>query len=316
MVYARVYIRVYIMVYTRLYTRVYTRVYPAVHTYIYIYIYIKWGKIRAHPAAPSSHQRMAEVSLSDSNSPAASVSDSDAAMADSNSPTASESTLDASADVELSDSNSPTREDPCLLLIQEPGHPSLYPPRSEDYKGKCCPMVGEPPVPAQELLPHQKEVLAAMRADANRFLVDHPTGSEKTRTIICSMDAFFDDARPKIMVVSNNRISNNLLDEMMRWPSRYRDYFSQQEPLSGLIACGGRPWKEVRDFEWRLGLLPPEVLADIRGKLRSALDGKWFYRNGVRVRQGDLPAPLRVMTYSYAERWASLTKLEDQFTRS
>lgn len=72
------------------------------------------------------------------------------------------------------------------------------------------------------LQPHQDVVafLLHPRSPVTRMLVDHPTGSGKTREMIRVLDNYFYDSRPKVPIFPKDAVCRNFYTELLRWPSR------------------------------------------------------------------------------------------------
>lgn len=145
-----------------------------------------------------------------------------------------------------------------------------------------------------------------------RLLVDHPTGSGKTREMISTLDNFFSDPRPKVPIFPKEPVCRNFYSELVRWPSRYRDFFACLRPRDAAHACGARDWRDRRDRLWSCAGLPDEELRDICNSMREALEMKgWFFMGRMRRSKRDaflrrfpgeaLPAaPLRAIRYTSA----------------
>merc|ERR550514_616951 len=109
--------------------------------------------------------------------------------------------------------------------------------------------------------PHQESVgfLLHPQSPVTRLLVDHPTGSGKTREIIKILDNYFYDPRPKVPIFPKEPVCRNFYFELLRWPSRYRDFYCCVEPRDALRAAGLQDWEDWKkkryDF-WSLAGLP------------------------------------------------------------
>ncbi|CAJ1393732.1 unnamed protein product, partial [Effrenium voratum] len=104
------------------------------------------------------------------------------------------------------------------------------------------------------LQPHQKAVafLLHPQSPVSRLLVDHPTGSGKTREMIQVLDNYFLDPRPKVPIFPKDPVCRNFYVELLRWPSRYRDFFSCLRPQDAVQACGCSEWRRRRAELWDL----------------------------------------------------------------
>eukprot|EP00929_Paragymnodinium_shiwhaense_P096688 TRINITY_DN5837_c1_g2_i1.p1 TRINITY_DN5837_c1_g2~~TRINITY_DN5837_c1_g2_i1.p1 ORF type:complete len:2305 (-),score=805.31 TRINITY_DN5837_c1_g2_i1:211-7125(-) len=164
------------------------------------------------------------------------------------------------------------------------------------------------------LQPHQEAVgfLLHPKSPVSRLLVDHPTGSGKTREMIKVLDNYFYDPRPKVPIFPKDPVCRNFYAELLRWPSRYRDYFCCEKPADAAIASGRPDWKEVRVYMWDLsGLLESEVRRLVYS-IREVLEMKGMFWMG-KVRRSyrvafnkknpgeSMPfAPLRALGYTSA----------------
>ncbi|CAK0870720.1 unnamed protein product, partial [Prorocentrum cordatum] len=164
------------------------------------------------------------------------------------------------------------------------------------------------------LQPHQESVALLLhpQSPVTRLLVDHPTGSGKTREMIRVLDNFFSDHRPKVPIFPKEPVCRNFYAELLRWPSRYRDFFCCLNPEEAKQACGLRSWRKRREQLWDLSDLDETELRRLCAALRETLEMKgWFYmgcmvrskRNDFKKRfpNDELPGgPLRALRYSSA----------------
>ncbi|CAE8584375.1 unnamed protein product [Polarella glacialis] len=164
------------------------------------------------------------------------------------------------------------------------------------------------------LQPHQEAVgfLMHPKSPIDRLLVDHPTGSGKTREMIRVLDNYFFDPRPKVPIFPKDPVCRNFYAELLRWPSRYRDYFCCERPADAAIASGKPDWKEYRFHMWDLSGFAEEEVRRLCYSIRDVLEMKnQFYCGRVRrsLRQafhrknpGELmpAAPLRALGYTSA----------------
>ena len=139
-----------------------------------------------------------------------------------------------------------------------------------------------PTTVAGPLLPHQEHVMRTLHPSSEtlKLLIDHPTGSGKTRTIIEVLSNFFQDRRAKLVVFPTTSICRNFYMELIRWPNPYRDYFASSRPHDAELACGGQAWSSARDREWELRLLTKVDASRLCASIREVLDMKGLFRNG------------------------------------
>eukprot|EP00930_Biecheleria_cincta_P098244 TRINITY_DN89919_c0_g1_i1.p1 TRINITY_DN89919_c0_g1~~TRINITY_DN89919_c0_g1_i1.p1 ORF type:complete len:1177 (-),score=234.31 TRINITY_DN89919_c0_g1_i1:261-3719(-) len=164
------------------------------------------------------------------------------------------------------------------------------------------------------LQPHQEAVafLLHPQSPVTRLLVDHPTGSGKTREMIRVLDNYFLDSRPKVPIFPKEPVCRNFYLELIRWPSRYRDFFSCLRPQDAALCSGMRDWKLRRTELWDVSELSGPELKDVIVNIRDALEMKgWFYMGKMRrslreAFQERFPnetvpaAPLRALRYTSA----------------
>jgi len=165
-----------------------------------------------------------------------------------------------------------------------------------------------------QLQPHQDVVafLLHPRSPVMRLLVDHPTGSGKTREMIRVLDNFFYDPRPKVPIFPKAAVCRNFYMELLRWPSRYRDYFCCERPGAAEVACGELDWRARRIHMWDMNRLPEATVRDLCRSLREVLEMKGMFFRGMMRRScratfrkkhpGEpMPfAPLRAISYASA----------------
>eukprot|EP00931_Biecheleriopsis_adriatica_P017681 TRINITY_DN1258_c0_g2_i1.p1 TRINITY_DN1258_c0_g2~~TRINITY_DN1258_c0_g2_i1.p1 ORF type:complete len:1809 (-),score=529.86 TRINITY_DN1258_c0_g2_i1:7-5433(-) len=164
------------------------------------------------------------------------------------------------------------------------------------------------------LQPHQEAVGFMMhpKSPVSRMLVDHPTGSGKTREMIKVLENYFFDPRPKIPIFPKDPVCRNFYAELLRWPNRYRDYYCCERPADAAIACGKPDWKEYRFFLWDLSGFREEEVRRLCFSIREVLEMKGMFWMG-RVRKSlraafhrkhpgeRMPAaPLRALGYTSA----------------
>jgi len=164
------------------------------------------------------------------------------------------------------------------------------------------------------LQPHQEivEFLVHPKSPISKLLVDHPTGSGKTREMIRVLDNYFYDPRPKIPIFPKAAVCRNFYIELLRWPSRYRDYFCCERPEDGAIACGQPRWQERRHDAWDMNRLPETEVRRLCFSCRDVLEMKGQSFRGVMRRSFRISfrekhpgepmplAPLRAISYASA----------------
>eukprot|EP00931_Biecheleriopsis_adriatica_P082306 TRINITY_DN5573_c0_g1_i1.p1 TRINITY_DN5573_c0_g1~~TRINITY_DN5573_c0_g1_i1.p1 ORF type:complete len:1295 (-),score=324.79 TRINITY_DN5573_c0_g1_i1:44-3928(-) len=166
------------------------------------------------------------------------------------------------------------------------------------------------------LQPHQEAVafLLHPQSPVSRLLVDHPTGSGKTREMIRVLDNFFLDPRPKVPIFPKEPVCRNFYVELLRWPSRYRDFFACLRPQDAARAAGlpDMDWRVRRAELWDLSELPETALKELIVNMRDVLEMKgWFYMGRMRRSRREaflerfpnelVPgAPLRALRYTSA----------------
>lgn len=164
------------------------------------------------------------------------------------------------------------------------------------------------------LQPHQEvvEFLLHPQSPVSRLLVDHPTGSGKTREMISVLDNFFHDPRPKVPIFPKEPVCRNFYLELLRWPSNYRNFFACLRPQDASRAAGVRDWRERRGHVWDISDLPDEVLRELCSNMREVLEMKgWFHLGKMRrsrreaferrfPREKVMAAPLRALRYTSA----------------
>eukprot|EP00929_Paragymnodinium_shiwhaense_P103468 TRINITY_DN669_c0_g1_i1.p1 TRINITY_DN669_c0_g1~~TRINITY_DN669_c0_g1_i1.p1 ORF type:complete len:1118 (+),score=313.27 TRINITY_DN669_c0_g1_i1:103-3456(+) len=207
-----------------------------------------------------------------------------------------------------------------------------------DTKAECPPM--QPHQEAAAFLLHPKSPI-------NRLLVDHPTGSGKTREMIEVLDSYFFDPRPKVPIFPKEPVCQNFYAELLRWPSKYRDYFCLVRPDLAARSSGLAPklpavaetkdfdpnglltqtfaglWKSRRSHRWDLQGLEEDELRQICRQLRVVLELRgYFFMGKMRKSQREafekkhpgehLPAgPLRALRYTSAGGGYTRLRKED-----
>ncbi|CAJ1418834.1 unnamed protein product [Effrenium voratum] len=107
-------------------------------------------------------------------------------------------------------------------------------------------------------------------------------------------------------------VCRNFYAELLRWPSRYRDYYCCERPADAAIACGKPDWKGCRNHLWDLSSFGEEEVRRLCYSIRDVLEMKGMFYMG-RVRRslrvafhrkhpGEcMPnAPLRALGYTSA----------------
>jgi hypothetical protein len=166
---------------------------------------------------------------------------------------------------------------------------------------------------------HQNHVLRLLMpgGQIKRLLVDHPTGSGKTRTIIAVLDASYTTPQAKLIVFPKPSIARNFYQELLRWPNRYRDYYGLMCPEEASRASGWPTPNDARRLEWDISRLPETEVQRLCASIREELAMKGAILNGC-VREsfrasflarhpGEQPpgAPLRACSYSLAATFYS-----------
>jgi len=164
------------------------------------------------------------------------------------------------------------------------------------------------------LQPHQEATVFLLhpQSPVSRLLVDHPTGSGKTREMIDALNSYFHDPRPKVPIFPKEVVCRNFYSELLRWPSRYRDYFCLLRPGSAACAAGARDWRSRRGNLWDLSCFSEEELRAVCKDMREVLEMKdcffmglmrraWFDGFHSKYPGEALPAaPLRALRYTSA----------------
>ena len=84
-----------------------------------------------------------------------------------------------------------------------------------------------------DLEEYQQAAAAACHPSSpiRRLLVDYRMGAGKTKIILQILDFHFEDERKKVLVFPMQPAIDNLFDEMLKWPGKYRSYFALVQPL-------------------------------------------------------------------------------------
>jgi len=133
------------------------------------------------------------------------------------------------------------------------------------------------------LQPHQDTVAFLMhpRSPIKKLLVDHPTGSGKTREMIKVLDNFFHDSRPKVPIFPKDPVCRNFYAELLRWPSRYRDYFCCERPADAALASNAPNWREHRFHMWDLSSFREDEVRRLCFSMREVLEMKGMFLRGM-----------------------------------
>ena len=129
--------------------------------------------------------------------------------------------------------------------------------------------------------PYQQTALASCHplSPCKRLLVDARMGAGKTRVIISVLDAHFQDGRKKLPIFPTKSLAQNFLDELLRWPNKYRSYFALVRPDYAVKAAGLRQGlsaeqqraalDKAETAEWNV---PAEVAQEVRRRLQVELE--------------------------------------------
>ena len=128
---------------------------------------------------------------------------------------------------------------------------------------------------------YQKTPLACAHplSPCKALLVDARMGAGKTKVLISILDQHFQDQRKKLPLFPKQALVWNFMDELLRWPSKYRSYFALMQPAIAAKAVplpDGLTVEEQRlalercsDKEWNV----PAAEADAaRRRLRTELE--------------------------------------------
>lgn len=136
---------------------------------------------------------------------------------------------------------------------------------------------GCPPLQA-----HQEIVAFLLHrcSPVHRLLVDHPTGSGKTREMVKVLDAHFQDPRPKILIFPKQPVCRNFYLELLRWPSRYRDYYCCICPGGAFLASGAASWRLRRHEAWSLTGVTESQARELSRTCRDVLEMRGAFFEG------------------------------------
>jgi len=167
-----------------------------------------------------------------------------------------------------------------------------------DYAAECIARAGlgtsKSPFAGLGLRLHQESAAFLLHPDSpiQRLLVDHATGTGKTLVMLRILDSFFDDPRPKVVIFPKDRVCDNFYQELLKWPSRWREFFCFSRPVHGGLAGGVVNWKRRRDEVWdlgnekirneakRRGCRIEKVVRDLVDSIREVLEMKRVIRAG------------------------------------
>eukprot|EP00438_Fugacium_kawagutii_P027538 Skav222822 [mRNA] locus=scaffold4760:15102:27626:+ [translate_table: standard] len=116
-------------------------------------------------------------------------------------------------------------------------------------------------------------------APCKRLLVDARMGAGKTKVLISILDAHYEDGRKKLPIFPTRSLQCNFMDELLRWPSKYRSYFALMQPELAAKAVplpANLSMKELRealrtheDCEWKV---PATQASELRRRLQTELE--------------------------------------------
>lgn len=142
--------------------------------------------------------------------------------------------------------------------------------------------LGKPSSPFAGLGLHLHQESAAFlihpKSPMTRLLVDHATGSGKTLILIRMLDNYFDDPRPKVAIFPKDRVVESFYQELLKWPSRWREFFAFSRPDDASLASGAANWKRKRMDVWDLNNERVRMEAKSRGCRLETVVGKLVER--------------------------------------
>ena len=148
------------------------------------------------------------------------------------------------------------------------------------------------------LLPHQRVVADLVHA-AGRVLVDYPLGAGKTWALIHTLERFMDDPRPKLVIFPSGAVAANFYTELIKWPSRLRDYFAQVDSQAAQVAAGAAGAQP--GTVWPVSSVSSADMARLQARVRDALSMRHGIRSGNVVSSSSaMAAPLRSISYKRA----------------
>lgn len=158
----------------------------------------------------------------------------------------------------------------------------------------------------------------------SRLLVDHATGTGKTLIMLRTLDNYFDDPRPKVAIFPKERVCDNFYKELLKWPTRWRQYFSHLRPLEAGLASCAKNWRRKQNEIWdlqnerirfeakRRNVRIEKVVKELVAAIRETLEMKKSIHRGrikpkyvakLIMQYPDVPiprAPLRALRYTTA----------------
>lgn len=81
-----------------------------------------------------------------------------------------------------------------------------------------------------------QELLTQRSSPTKRVLWTWMPGAGKTRAMLAVLDAYFDDPRPKLILVPKKVLISNFYEELGRWNSRYQQALAEKDSPG----CGRR----------------------------------------------------------------------------
>ncbi|CAK9045015.1 unnamed protein product [Durusdinium trenchii] len=116
-------------------------------------------------------------------------------------------------------------------------------------------------------------------APCKRLLVDARMGAGKTKVLISILDAHFEDRRKKLPIFPTKALVDGFMDEILRWPNKYRSYFALMQPELAARAVplpATLTMEELREAlqshegcEWKV---PAGQASDLRRRLQTELE--------------------------------------------
>lgn len=92
------------------------------------------------------------------------------------------------------------------------------------------PGMGFQPSPPQQVV----QYLVHPETTIERLLVAHRTGLGKTYSMILALDNFYSDPRAKVVIFPVAQVADNFYEEIMKFPSKYRDFVRVETGISVL----------------------------------------------------------------------------------
>ncbi|CAD7923406.1 unnamed protein product [Amoebophrya sp. A120] len=158
-----------------------------------------------------------------------------------------------------------------------------------------------------QLLPHQKALLYLFETGrCTRMVVDHRTGSGKTRTQIAMLSADYAIARAKVIVLPKRHHVENLVKEFLTWPNIWRDFFAASCAESVYELLGTNNWVAKKEEKWKVNMTAQlcSQFCDVVGLKGQIVQGKVKsgWAANFEMDKGITPpaAPLRIFSYATA----------------